>query len=30
VLLLGLVWGGLAVCALAAALYDITRWFNTW
>ena len=26
-LLLTIVWGGLAACALGAAAYDISRWF---
>lgn len=27
---LTLVWGGLAGCALAAAVYDIGRWLTAW
>jgi hypothetical protein len=27
VLLLILVWGGLAACAIAATVYDISHWF---
>ena len=26
-LLLSLLWGGLAVCVVAALVYDVTRWF---
>lgn len=29
-LLLTLVWGGLAACAIAASIYDIGRWINVW
>lgn len=29
-LVLGLVWGGLAFCAIAALAYDIHRWFWAW
>jgi hypothetical protein len=25
-----LVWSGLVACALAAAVYDVGRWFNFW
>lgn len=28
--LLTLVWGGLAACALAAAVYDIGHWVADW
>ena len=28
--LLTLVWGGLAACALAAAVYDIGHWLSGW
>ena len=27
---LGVIWGGLAFCAIAAALYDIDRWIGAW
>jgi hypothetical protein len=26
--LLTLVWGGVAACAIAAAIYDISHWFQ--
>lgn len=29
-LLLGLVWGGLAACVIAALIYDIGRWTGRW
>jgi hypothetical protein len=29
-LLLGLVWGGLAACAIAAMVYDFRHWFGAW
>ena len=29
-LVLALVWGGLALCAVAASIYDIGRWFHVW
>jgi hypothetical protein len=29
-LILGLVWGGLAFCAIAAVVYDIHRWIGAW
>ena len=29
-LTLTLVWGGLAACAVAAAIFDIGRWVNVW
>lgn len=28
--MLTLVWGGLAVCALGALLYDVARWVDVW
>jgi hypothetical protein len=28
VLVLGVLWGGLAVCVIAATLYDIATWFG--
>ena len=28
VLVLGVLWGGLAVCVIAATLYDIATWFS--
>ncbi|MEA2990215.1 MAG: hypothetical protein QOG83_2926 [Alphaproteobacteria bacterium] len=28
--LLTMVWGGLAACALGAVVYDIGRWFSAW
>jgi hypothetical protein len=28
--LLTIVWGGLAACALGAIVYDIGRWFAAW
>jgi hypothetical protein len=28
VLLLGVLWGGLAACVIAATLYDIALWFR--
>jgi hypothetical protein len=28
VLLLTLVWGGLAACAIAASVYDVSRWLT--
>ncbi|WP_170149824.1 hypothetical protein [Rhodoplanes roseus] len=27
---LGLVWSGLAVCVVAAAVYDVGRWVGVW
>jgi hypothetical protein len=27
---LGLVWGGLAFCVIAAVAYDVHNWFNAW
>ncbi|MDC7787109.1 hypothetical protein PQJ75_30585 [Rhodoplanes sp. TEM] len=27
---LGLVWGGLAVCVMAAAVYDVGHWVGAW
>lgn len=30
VLVLGLVWGSLALCAAAAVVYDINRWIGAW
>jgi hypothetical protein len=29
-LLLGILWSGLAICALGALSYDIAHWFGTW
>ena len=29
-LLLTLVWGGLAACAIAAAVYDVSHWIKHW
>jgi hypothetical protein len=29
-LALSLVWGGLAICAIAASVYDVGRWVNLW
>jgi hypothetical protein len=29
-LLLTLVWGGLAACAIAAAVYDVSHWITHW
>ena len=29
-LMLTIVWGGLAACALGAVVYDIGRWFAAW
>jgi hypothetical protein len=29
-LLLTLVWGGLAACAIAAAVYDVSHWITRW
>jgi hypothetical protein len=29
-LLLGLLWGGLAACVVAALAYDISRWLTGW
>ena len=28
--LLAIVWGGLAACALGAVVYDVGRWFAAW
>lgn len=28
--LLALIWGGLAACALGAVVYDVGRWFSLW
>jgi hypothetical protein len=30
VLLLGILWGALAVCVLGALSYDIAFWFGSW
>jgi hypothetical protein len=30
VVLLGILWGSLAVCALGATVYDIGYWFGGW
>ncbi len=30
VLLQSLIWGGLAVCAVAALVFDIGRWIGYW
>ena len=30
VLLLGILWSGLAVCVLGALFYDIAYWFEGW
>jgi hypothetical protein len=30
VLLLGVLWGGLAACAIAALAYDVAHWVATW
>ncbi len=30
VLLLGIVGGGIAACAIAAMVYDILHWFEAW
>jgi len=27
---LGLLWGGLALCAIAASVYDVRNWFGGW
>lgn len=29
-LALGLLWGGLAFCVVAAAVYDVRHWFAAW
>ncbi len=29
-LMLTIVWGGLAACALGAIVFDIGRWFAAW
>ena len=29
-LALGIVWSGLAFCAIAAAIYDVRHWFAAW
>ena len=29
-LLLGILWSGLAVCVFSALSYDIAHWFGTW
>jgi hypothetical protein len=29
-LLLGILWSGLAVCVVGALSYDIAHWFGTW
>ncbi len=29
-ILLTLVWGGLAVCAVGAFIYDVGRWVDVW
>lgn len=29
-LLLSIVWGSLAVCAVGATAYDVGRWFSIW
>ena len=29
-LLLGILWSGLAICVLGALSYDIARWFGAW
>ena len=30
VLLLGILWGALAICVLGALAYDIAYWFEGW
>jgi hypothetical protein len=30
VLLLGILWGGLAACAIGAMVYDIALWLQAW
>ena len=30
VLLLGVLWGGLAACAIGAMIYDISLWLKAW
>ena len=30
VLLLGILWGGLAACALGAMVYDVALWLGAW
>jgi hypothetical protein len=30
VLLMGILWSGLAVCVLGALSYDIAHWFSAW
>ena len=30
VLMLGVVWGGLAACAIGATVYDVGRWVGSW
>jgi hypothetical protein len=30
VVLLAILWGGLAACALGAVVYDIAYWLNAW
>ena len=30
VLLLGILWSGLALCVLGALSYDIAHWFSAW
>ena len=29
-LLMGILWSGLAVCVLGALSYDIAHWFSAW
>jgi hypothetical protein len=29
-LLLGVLWGGLAACAIGAMIYDISLWLRAW
>jgi hypothetical protein len=30
VLLLGILWGGLAICVLGALAYDVVYWLDDW